>query len=74
MQTRRFGRTELNMPVFSTGGMRYQDGWKDKPLSEVDPDAWNAVANPVGERYDPFLSWEFLETLESTGAATPQTG
>ena len=37
MLYRRFGRTELNMPVFSTGGMRYQDGWKDKPLSEVDP-------------------------------------
>jgi len=24
------------MPVFSTGGMRYQDGWKDKPLDEVE--------------------------------------
>jgi len=43
-------------------------------LADVDQDAWNAVANPVGERYDPFLSWEFLETLESTGAASPQTG
>ena len=43
-------------------------------LASVDPQAWNAVANPPGERYDPFLSWEFLETLESTGAATPRTG
>lgn len=43
-------------------------------LSTVDPQQWNAVANPPGERYDPFLRWEFLETLESTGAATPQTG
>ena len=25
------------MPVFSCGGMRYQDGWKDKPLGEIDP-------------------------------------
>ena len=23
------------MPVFSCGGMRYQDGWKDKPLDEI---------------------------------------
>ena len=37
MQYRRFGRTHLKMPVLSTGGMRYQDGWKDKPFSEVDP-------------------------------------
>ena len=43
-------------------------------LSTVAPDAWNAVANPPSERYDPFLSWEFLETLESTGAASPSTG
>ncbi len=37
MQYRRFGRTELSMPVFSCGGMRYQDGWTDKPLKEIDP-------------------------------------
>ncbi|MGC1482128.1 MAG: aldo/keto reductase [Chthoniobacterales bacterium] len=29
MQYRRFGRTELAMPVFSCGGMRYQQAWKD---------------------------------------------
>ncbi|MEE9380671.1 MAG: GNAT family N-acetyltransferase, partial [Hyphomonadaceae bacterium] len=27
-----------------------------------------------GMRFDPFLSWDFLEALESSGAATPQTG
>lgn len=43
-------------------------------LSEVSAPAWNAIANPPGMRYDPFLSWEFLETLESSGAAIPQTG
>ena len=36
-------------------------------LQEVSPDAWNAVANPVGVPMDPFLSWEFLEALESDG-------
>lgn len=43
-------------------------------LSSVHPEAWNAVANPAGERYDPFLSWSFLEALENSGAATPETG
>ncbi|MBF2036577.1 MAG: aldo/keto reductase [Leptolyngbyaceae cyanobacterium T60_A2020_046] len=35
MQYRRFGRTELQMPVLSCGGMRYQHSWKDVPQSEI---------------------------------------
>ena len=35
MQYRRFGRTELQMPVFSCGGMRYQYKWQDVPPSEI---------------------------------------
>ena len=42
-----------------------------KSLDAVDPAAWNAVANPPGLPYDPFLSWQFLEAMESSGAATP---
>ena len=29
--TRRFGRTELQMPVFSVGGMRQQQMWRGLP-------------------------------------------
>ena len=43
-------------------------------LSEVEPRAWDGVANPPGRSFDPFLSWDFLEAMESTGAATPETG
>ena len=35
MLYRRFGRTELEMPVFSGGGMRYQYKWQDVPQSEI---------------------------------------
>ncbi len=35
MQYRRFGRTELPMPVFSCGGMRYQHAWKDTPQWQI---------------------------------------
>lgn len=35
MQYRRFGRTELPMPVFSCGGMRYQHAWKDVPQQQI---------------------------------------
>jgi len=35
MQYRRFGRTEYRMPVFSCGGMRYQQSWKTgDPVSD----------------------------------------
>jgi len=38
MQFRRFGRTELQMPVFSCGGMRYQHSWKDREFHEIPAD------------------------------------
>ena len=33
--TRRFGRTELAMPVLSLGGMRYQQSWSDLPPEQI---------------------------------------
>jgi uncharacterized protein len=38
MLYRRFGRTELRMPVFSCGGMRYQHKWQDVPPSDIPAD------------------------------------
>src|SRR2546430_16404518 len=35
MKSRRFGRTELQMPVISCGGMRYQFKWQDVDANEV---------------------------------------
>ncbi len=43
-------------------------------LADVDRAAWNAIANPPGERYDPFLDWDFLEAAERSGCAQPDTG
>ena len=43
-------------------------------LNEVSADEWNAVANPPSEIYDPFLSWQFLQAMEESGAASPATG
>ena len=43
-------------------------------LAEIDAAAWNAVANPPGLPYDPFVSWEFLDAMERSGAATPRSG
>lgn len=35
MHYRRFGRTELSMPVFSCGGMRYQHQWQDTSFDQI---------------------------------------
>jgi len=43
-------------------------------LSEVIREDWDKVANPTTLSQDPFLSWDFLEAMESSGAARPETG
>jgi predicted N-acyltransferase len=43
-------------------------------LSEVEKSAWDILANPPGEAFDPFLSWDFLQALEESGCATAETG
>lgn len=43
-------------------------------ISEIDATTWNALANPSSARFDPFISWEFLEALEQTQAVAPATG
>lgn len=43
-------------------------------MARIDRAAWNAIANPPGEAYDPFLEWDFLEACEATDCASPDTG
>lgn len=43
-------------------------------MRSVDRAAWNALANPPGESYDPFLDWDFLEALEASDCAAPDKG
>src|SRR5207249_3904181 len=38
MKYRRFGRTEIRMPVISCGGMRYQYKWQDVAPNALPPD------------------------------------
>ena len=45
MQYRRFGRTNLNIPVLSLGGMRFQKSWDQLDFSEVSYEEQNKVEN-----------------------------
>lgn len=72
MQYRRFGRTNLKMPVLSTGGMRYQDGWKDKPLSEVDPSVQQNLEATIARSIE--LGINHIETARGYGVSERQLG
>ncbi len=43
-------------------------------LGEIDSSDWNAIANPEGSTYDPFLDWDFLQGLEETKCVHPDKG
>jgi len=72
MKTRRFGRTELPMPVFSCGGMRYQDSWTDKPLSEVDREGHENMEATLRRALE--VGVNHIETARGYGSSERQLG
>ena len=42
---RRFGRTNLSMPVLSLGGMRFQKSWDELEFSRISPEEQKKVEN-----------------------------
>lgn len=43
-------------------------------IAEIDREQWDALANPPGRPYDPFLRWDFFNAVEASGAASADTG
>lgn len=43
-------------------------------LDAVKRDGWDAIANPAGRVYNPFVSYDFLSALEEAGCVGPGTG
>lgn len=72
MQYRRFGRTELQMPVFSCGGMRYQQSWQDVPLEEITPASQENVEATI--RRALALGINHIETARAYGTSEVQLG
>lgn len=69
---RRFGRTELKMPVFSCGGMRYQYKWQDVPLSEVPPENQANLEATIHRSIE--LGINHIETARGYGSSERQLG
>lgn len=72
MLYRRFGRTELQMPVFSCGGMRYQFKWQDVPNSEIPADNQANLEATIRRSLE--LGINHIETARGYGTSEMQLG
>jgi len=72
MRFRRFGRTELQMPVFSCGGMRYQHSWNDRPWSDIPADGQANLDATLRRSLE--LDIVHIETARGYGTSELQIG
>src|SRR5689334_18982192 len=72
MLYRRFGRTNLQMPVFSCGGMRYQFKWQDTPLAEIPPENQANLEATIRRSLE--LGINHIETARGYGSSERQLG
>src|SRR5210317_668046 len=72
MRYRRFGRTELSLPVLSCGGMRYQHHWQDVSPAEI-PEANQANLEATIHRALE-LGINHIETARGYGTSEMQLG
>jgi predicted aldo/keto reductase-like oxidoreductase len=72
MQYRRFGRTELQMPVFSCGGMRYQFKWKDMPAWLIPKDNQRNLEATIRRSIE--VGINHIETARGYGTSEMQLG
>ena len=72
MKYRRFGKTELSMPVISCGGMRYQYKWQDVPMEEVPKECQANVEATLHRALE--LGINHIETARGYGSSEMQLG
>ncbi len=72
MKYRRFGRTDLQMPVFSCGGMRCQQSWNDVKPAEVEEAGQRNLEATVLRALE--LGIHHIETARGYGSSEMQLG
>ncbi|MBM3829549.1 MAG: aldo/keto reductase [Verrucomicrobia bacterium] len=72
MKYRRFGKTELQMPVISCGGMRYQHKWQDVPPQEIPKDGQANLEATICRALE--LGINHIETARGYGSSEMQLG
>jgi predicted aldo/keto reductase-like oxidoreductase len=69
---RRFGRTEIQIPVLSLGGMRFQQSWKDldpKEINNQQQDILQKIINHAAKN-----GMHHIETARHYGTSERQIG
>jgi predicted aldo/keto reductase-like oxidoreductase len=72
MQYRRFGKTEVQMPVFSCGGMRYQHSWEDSEVHGITDDGQENLRRTIYQALDHGIN--HIETARDYGTSEIQLG
>ena len=72
MKYRRFGRTEIQMPVFSCGGMRYQHKWDDINPEDVSEEGQRNLEATILRALE--LGINHIETARGYGSSEMQLG
>lgn len=72
MKYRRFGRTELQMPVLTCGGMRFQHKWSDDPFTGIPADNQENLERTVRHALE--LGINHFETARGYGTSEVQLG
>ena len=72
MLRRRFGRTGLDMPLLSLGGMRFQQSWKDLELDHINPTSQRQVHLTLERAIQ--LGINHIETARHYGSSELQLG
>lgn len=72
MQYRRFGRTELQIPVFSCGGMRYQYKWQDVLAWQIPQDNQRNLEATIRRALE--VGINHIETARGYGSSEMQLG
>src|SRR5688500_14640598 len=72
MKYRRYGKTELQMPVITCGGMRYQWKWQDVPAHEIPTDNQANLEATIRRAFE--LGINYIETARGYGTSEMQLG
>ena len=72
MKNRRFGRTNLQIPVISCGGMRYQHKWQDVPPQDIPRANQENVEACIHRALE--LGINHIETARGYGSSEMQLG
>src|SRR5664279_5320372 len=72
MKYRRFGKTNLAMPVLTCGGMRYQHKWGDEPWKTIPADNQENLERTIHRAFE--LGINHIETARGYGTSEMQLG